>query len=396
MERQDRATVKYTLTHPKTLRGHHGAALSHIKSGVKILAEVEFNDDGVEQHGVLITSPQPFVEFRELEILFNRLDAQAAQVRPFYLVLICSPYAQCPRYVLNLLIVLTASQMVGTPPMLLKPRPRNIAKGFCARVPTAFVSLEQARNSLDYHWNSCTELLNEIEKNAQNGEGIVGNESLDVVKTIGMARQDTLDTFERWRVAFQAYLQNTERHLDSRGLQAARCLEISHSLAIIFLHIIILNVAQDETLWDMFTKRFEHIVSMAASVVDSSIRNKSTQKQTPDFSLDMHTVAPLYAVAHRCRHPIIRRKAVSLLYAAPRQEGVWDSVLTARVAERVIGIEESGLGIITRCEDVPDWARISDVEVTFKAQECQGTIKYSRQRSPLEKVRDSVVDVIRW
>lgn len=83
MERQDRATVNCTLTYPKTLRGHHGSALSHIKSGVKILAEVEFNDNGAQQHGVLMTSPQPFVDFRELEILLNRLDAQAAQVRPF-------------------------------------------------------------------------------------------------------------------------------------------------------------------------------------------------------------------------------------------------------------------------------------------------------------------------
>lgn len=396
MERQDRATVNHTLTHPKTLRGHHGCALSHIKSGVKILAEVEFNDDGAQQHGVLMTSPQPFVDFRELEILLNRLDAQAAQVRPCFLALICSPYAECPRYLLDLLTVLTALQMIGTPPMLLKTRPREIEKGFCPQVPTAFVSLEQARNSLDYHWNSCIEFLNEIENKAQNGEGIVGDGSLDVVKTRGTARQDTLNTFERWRVAFQAFLQYTERLLDSRGLQAARCLEISHSIAIIYLHVSTVNVAHDETAWDMFTERFEHIVSMAASVVESLICNKSTQKQSPDFSLDMHTVGPLYAVAHRCRHPIIRRKAVSLLYAAPRQEGVWDSVLTARVAERVIGIEESGLGIITRCEDVPDWARISDVEVKFEAQECQGTIRYSRQRSPLEKVRDTVVDVIRW
>lgn len=359
------------------------------------MAEVEFNDDGAQQHGVLMTSPRPFVDFRELEILLNRLDAQAAQVRPCFLALICSSYAQCQRYPLDLLAVLTALQMVGTPPMLLKTRPREIEKGFCARVPAAFVSLEQARNSLDYHWNSCTEFLNGIE-NAQNGEGIVSKGSLDVVKIIETARRDTLDTFERWRVAFQAFLQNTERLLDSRGLQAARCLEISHSIGIIFLHISTVIVAHDETVWDMFTKRFEHIVSMAASVVESSIRNKSTQKQSPDFSMDMHTVGPLYAVAHRCRHPIIRRKAVSLLYAAPRQEGVWDSVLTARVAERVIGIEESGLGIITRCEDVPDWARISDVDVKFEAQECQGTIRYSRQRSPLEKVRDTVMDVIRW
>ena len=271
-------------------------------------------------------------------------------------------------------------------------------KGFCPQIPTAFVSLEQARNSLDYHWNSCVEFLNKIEKNAQDAKstGIKGHGPLDTVKTIEMVRQHIHDTFEKWLTAFQAFLLRLGRPLDSNGLQAARCLEISHSIANLFLRVSTVNVAHDETAWDMFTKRFEHIVNMAASVVESSIRDKSTQKKAPDFSLDMHTVGPLYAVAHRCRHPIIRRKAVSLLYAAPRQEGVWDSVLTARVAERLISIEESGLGNITRCEDVPDWARISDVEVKLELQECRGTIKYSRQRSPLEKVRDTVMDVIRW
>ncbi len=94
--------------------------------------------------------------------------------------------------------------------------------------------------------------------------------------------------------------------------------------------------------------------------------------------------------AHKCRHPVIRRKAVALLYSSPRQEGVWDSILTARVAERLIGIEEAGLGKVTRCEDIPDWARISDVEVSFNRQGRVGTVRYSRPRSPLEKVREYV------
>ena len=75
------ASVKYRLTSPKTMRAHHGLALSHIQSGVKILSEVEFNSDGDQFHSVLTTSRHPFVDFQELEIKFNRLDSQAAQVR---------------------------------------------------------------------------------------------------------------------------------------------------------------------------------------------------------------------------------------------------------------------------------------------------------------------------
>ena len=292
---------------------------------------------------------------------------------------------------------MTVVQMIGTPSMLLKKGPRDVEKGFCSEIPVAFISLEQARNSLDYHWNIFIDFLNRVEneagdaKNAETG----GHRSPDALRTTEIVRQEILDTFEGWLVAFQAFLQAHGKSLNSRGLQAIRTLEMSHSFAMIYLNLTPVNV-YDETAWDMFTDRFEHVVNLAALVVESSICDKPTQKRGPGFTLDLFTVAPLYAVAHKCRHPIIRRKAVSLLYAAPRQEGIWDSMIAGRVAERLIGIEESGLGNVARCEDIPDWARISDVEVKFDMHERQGTVKFSRQRSPLEKVRHTVMDVVKW
>ena len=288
--------------------------------------------------------------------------------------------------------------MIGTRPMLLKKRPRDMEKGFGPEIPAAFTSLEQARNSLDYHLNNSTDFLNELE--AKNCDRNV-NESrdqgpLDTSGTTEAVRQECFDLYERWLVAFQAFLQTHGQSLDSRGVQAACTLEINHSFAVIFLNASTANVLYDETAWDRFTEHYEHVVNLATFIIKSSICDKVTRKRGPDFTLDVNVVAPLYAVAHKCRHPVIRRKAISLLYAAPRQEGIWDSRLTARVAERLIGIEEAGLGKVTRCEDVPDWARISDVEVKFDLQGRLGTVKYSRQRSPLEKVRDTVMESVRW
>lgn len=279
--------------------------------------------------------------------------------------------------------------------MLLNKCARDKEKGFCSEVPAEFISLEQARNSLDYHWNNCIDFLNQLETNL-GYEGIGGHGPLDVLRTSETVRHEMFDVNGRWLVAFQAFLQKDGQMLDSRGLQAARILEISHSLAMLFLNVTTVGKFNDETVWDRFTERFEHIVRLAVLVIESLTSDKSTSKKGPNFTLDMHTVAPLYAVAHRCRHPSIRRKAVALLYAVPRQEGVWDSVITARVAERLIGIEESGLGSVTCCEDVPDWARISDVEVNFVLHERMGTVRYSRQRSPLEKVRETFTEVVRW
>ena len=281
--------------------------------------------------------------------------------------------------------------------MLLKKRPRDLKTGFCSEIPTAFTSLEQARNSLDYHWNRWIRFLNELEKNWQAKSPLLrGQGPLDALRATEAVRQACFDTCEKWLVAFQAFLQKYGNSVDSKGLSAARTLQISHSSAMIFLNASTVNAVSDETVWDRFTEQYEHILNLAALIIKSSDCDKLTKIQGPDFTLDMHLVAPLYVVAHKCRHPVLRRKAVSLLYAAPRQEGIWDSNLTARAAERLIGIEEDGLGNVTCCEDVPDWARISDVEVKFDVQGRFGTIRYSRQRSPLEKVRDTVMQSVQW
>ena len=279
--------------------------------------------------------------------------------------------------------------------MLLKKHPRETEKGFCPEIPAAFSSLVQARNSLDYHWNTRMEFLNDLESDT--GSVVVeGQWPLDALGTIEAAREIAFNVVDRWLVAYRAFLQKHGRSLDGREMQAARTLEISHRLAMIFLTVSITYSNNDLTVWDWFTEDFEYIVGLATLILKSPNGDKFTKNQGPYFTLDMSIVAPLFVVASKCRHPIIRRKAVALLYATPRQEGIWDSVLTARVAERLIGIEEAGLGNIDRCENVPDWARISEVGVKFDLQERLGTVKYSRQRSKLNKVRDTVVESVRW
>ena len=69
IKKRNPTSVIYRLTKSWTLRGHHGSALSHVNSGIKSLGEVEVTNDGEQRYGVLITSPHPFVDFQELEIM---------------------------------------------------------------------------------------------------------------------------------------------------------------------------------------------------------------------------------------------------------------------------------------------------------------------------------------
>ena len=52
-------------------------------------------------------------------------------------------------------------------------------------------------------------------------------------------------------------------------------------------------------------------------------------------------VFPLYFTAARCRHSPTRHRALELLQHCHRREGLWDSTLAARIAERLIALEEA-------------------------------------------------------
>ncbi len=60
----------------------------------------------------------------------------------------------------------------------------------------------------------------------------------------------------------------------------------------------------------------------------------------PRFTMSSGVVCHLYMVASRCRNPVIRRRALHLLQTCNRREGLWDSEITAIVAEKVMLLEE--------------------------------------------------------
>ena len=279
--------------------------------------------------------------------------------------------------------------MVGGPPMLLCNKASDKAPGFCSKVPNVFSSIEEARNSKDYQWNTCIHILNSLEPYGTYEEMKLIEPQVEV------APLAFSNAISRWLHAFNAFLQQKRNLLDKKELKAARALEISQIFCTIYLDVTPLKVFTSELGWDAFTARYKHMVELAALIMERTLRDYLVENAAPEFSLDMNIVAPMFAVAHRCRHPVIRRKAVSLLYAAPHQEGVWNSVLTARVAERLIDIEE-GLDPITCAEDVPDWARLSGVDVKFDLYGRLGTVSYSRQYCSLDKIRETVIEVIQW
>ncbi|KAK0611229.1 hypothetical protein B0T14DRAFT_439375 [Immersiella caudata] len=101
----------------------------------------------------------------------------------------------------------------------------------------------------------------------------------------------------------------------------------------------------DETVFDSHTAGFEAIMQQAINLWSKIARYMPFTLPTgkPDhlsFTVDMGFIPPLYFTAFRCRVPRLRRLAIQLLVSAPHREGIWDGVVTAAIARRIMEMEE--------------------------------------------------------
>lgn len=315
------------------LFGHHGTAIKHIESGAKILLEgKEKKDDGHASNSALTETSIAYVPLSTLSLVFVRLDIQA-------------------------------SQILSRRPLYLRQESTDKASGLHPDIPTSFSSLEQARNAMDYLRNCVMRSLEHITQ----AEEIFppSHEPSDIDRRACAVR------LQQWSAAFEAFLRTHGHELTMLGQQGVRLLKIQRIMAGMNLDLEDLDVKWTETAYDSYMLEFEAIISLASSIIQTS-------KQTFRFSLEPGLVPALYYVVSKCRHATIRRKALSLLSMAPRQEGVWDSLLVARVMERYIEIEEDGLGELTDASDIPDGNRLSGVDAKFDLEGRRAFVEYQR------------------
>ncbi len=168
-----------------------------------------------------------------------------------------------------------------------------------------------------------------------------------------------------------------------------------------------------ELTWDRFTEGFASINALVAEMFgistttlfmrSSSPRTLSqgkaqplpTSKPTPlpplrpkparsvssAFSLSLGIVTPLYICATRCRESSTRHQAIFLLSYCQRREGLWDSELAGRIANRIVKIEENAAGILPGAEyhpsDIPLSARVRSLSPQLEQKRIK--IRYSRE-----------------
>ncbi|RAK75445.1 Zn(II)2Cys6 transcription factor domain-containing protein [Aspergillus fijiensis CBS 313.89] len=124
--------------------------------------------------------------------------------------------------------------------------------------------------------------------------------------------------------------------------------------------------------YDKFLPQFRQCIALAGEVAAAHHRYAGSSARAT-FTPEIGLIPVLFIVGVKCRHPVVRRQALELLRRQPMREAAWDSILTARVVERVIEIEESGGGGVAgqeqmapRCmEQILLWQRIEALSYTY-------------------------------
>jgi hypothetical protein len=247
----------------------------------------------------------------------------------------------------------------------------------------SLASVADARQSLIWNWHYTI-------KTSMLGGQLERNNLQEAKANLKEWRNQALVRLNEWGSKLELFLENRGASLSDWEKKGVKVLQIHRLLAWTTLSV---NPRNNQTGWDEFRPVFEEIVNLAAAIVE--VDNPASDR-TALFSADMGITGPLYDVVARCRHPVTRRKAIAVLKHGVRQEGIWNSFLTAKIAERVMEIEEQGCGEVKEEADIPDWARISNVSPVFDAVARRATLTYSRPDSRFDFVRKTVEEIIEW
>lgn len=295
------------------LRCQLGSALSHINGGVRILEEFQ-------KEGPLTIPAIPYVSALTLRNIFNRLDSQASQ--------------------------------------LTFGRRRHLLSGLSKTTLTTrqlkFSTLEDARTALDDIWSSVT--LNIATDPSSSATPTEAKKSLEKMQS------SINQELETWIQNFGALVNSlkSKGDLDAPMRNSINTMKLQWTTIRLLRQTDAALMVEDEMFWDGFKHEYEVMLAMAQTIIDYSTPTPlSTPKSSKDplspektpkksgeellFYLDNSVLFPLFFIVAKSRDRKLRRKALTLLEQANRQEGVWNSNLLARVARRIIDIEEEGL-----------------------------------------------------
>lgn len=161
-----------------------------------------------------------------------------------------------------------------------------------------------------------------------------------------------------WHTSFIKLQVNQELSKSSQLIRALSLLSMYFTTTSIWLAT---GLQKSQKCYDDHHAQFRKIVEAAELIVNLSEGQPQSEIL---FTFEMGLVPPLYFTATKCRHPALRRQAVSLMQRAPGKEGMWDRAEMMYMATQVIRMEECGNYEAEEVLKMPEEAsRLHDIRI---------------------------------
>ena len=184
-------------------------------------------------------------------------------------------------------------------------------------------------------------------------------------------RDDQEDRLHQWFAAFTELLKHEHENLKPGELYHSVHL---HVLARTVSVMLATSLDYEETAYDSFEFIFADLLGPISSLVATEIKIGKRLNFMANVPIDQ----PLYMIATKCREPLIRREALTLLKQVKTRHGLWDALVMGKVARRLIEIEEDGLASVQSSADILETKRAHCVGLTVDRRHQRFQIRYRK------------------
>lgn len=330
------------------LRGEFKTGQTHLRSGLELLREIQRRDGLTSADGAIVLRPQHESVEDYLVEAFTRLNVLSAL------------FGQGSSYL----------YYVG----------EKMRSGPTHNISSVFETFRDARQELDG-------LINGVYSLSTEAHEII--HAQDRIPPSFLNRKECLQTsLARWLQVFNSSCLAMAAKGNPRLALSIPLLRLYHTMTTVMAATS--PRGTDEMIYDSYVSDFELLLKQAVDLLNITtveIERPSLTPgyQTPEipFTVDMGFIPPLYYAALKCRSQSLRRMAIDQLLLVPDREGVWEGTLVARIARRVMEMEEGDVyeyphiipnvnlsdvpatGALDTLPMVPSFARINHVSVVL-------------------------------
>ena len=144
-----------------------------------------------------------------------------------------------------------------------------------------------------------------------------------------------------WNLAFEKFMMAKRQDLNSKQLRGVALLKIHHTTAKIMAGVRpcirdlrpFREVANAADKFIGHLDDFQIIIDLSRSLIAAAEQDAKSGRSPLIFSTDLGLVGPLYYICVRCPISDLRASAMELLLRCPRREGMWNSVLIAKMVK---------------------------------------------------------------